>query len=154
MQMMKCEAISIQTELFLLPSYTQLPPTTTPPSLSPTAGAKNFRFWTASRMRPRTSIASSFFARCTAIIGRRRRDRHSKPKPKGPRVPRWLGRIMGQESSSPVDESVPPETLTARTLSAVAEYIKDGKAKRIVVLTGAGISTAAGSTLTFRPSCY
>ncbi|KAL6865564.1 Sir2 histone deacetylase Hst2 [Amphichorda felina] len=51
---------------------------------------------------------------------------------------------MGQESSSLVDESVPPETLSDRTLSAVAEYIKNGKAKHIVVLTGAGISTAAG----------
>lgn len=52
---------------------------------------------------------------------------------------------MGQEESTLVDESVPPETLTERSLSAVAEYIKNGQARRIVVLTGAGISTAAGS---------
>lgn len=53
---------------------------------------------------------------------------------------------MGQEESTLLDDSVPPQNLTARTLSAVADYIKSGKVKRIVVLTGAGISTAAGST--------
>ncbi|KAM4063828.1 sir2 family protein [Hirsutella rhossiliensis] len=51
---------------------------------------------------------------------------------------------MGQEESAIVDDSVPPHSLAARTLSAVAEYIKSGHGKRIVVLTGAGISTAAG----------
>ena len=51
---------------------------------------------------------------------------------------------MGQESSSPIDESVPPRTLTGRTLEALAEYIKSGKAEQIVVMTGAGISTSAG----------
>ncbi|KAL2210064.1 NAD-dependent deacetylase sirtuin-2 [Sarocladium strictum] len=51
---------------------------------------------------------------------------------------------MGQEESSFLDPSVPPRTLGARNIDAVAEYIKSGKAKRIVVLTGAGISTAAG----------
>ncbi|KAK7433268.1 Sir2 histone deacetylase Hst2 [Neonectria magnoliae] len=49
---------------------------------------------------------------------------------------------MGQEESS-IDTG-PPKTLTDRSLSAVAEYIKSGAVKRIVVLTGAGISTAAG----------
>lgn len=44
-----------------------------------------------------------------------------------------------------VDDAIPPHTLTARTLEAVAEYIKGGRCNRIVVLTGAGISTAAGS---------
>ncbi|KAF4122855.1 NAD+-dependent protein deacetylase SIR2 [Geosmithia morbida] len=51
---------------------------------------------------------------------------------------------MGQDSSSMVDDSVPPATLSGRKLSSVAEYIKSGKPRRIVVLTGAGISTAAG----------
>ncbi|KEY66362.1 hypothetical protein S7711_09714 [Stachybotrys chartarum IBT 7711] len=51
---------------------------------------------------------------------------------------------MGQEESRPVDASVPPRTLSARSLEAVAEHIKEGKCDRIVVLTGAGISTAAG----------
>lgn len=54
---------------------------------------------------------------------------------------------MGQESSSLVDPDVAPETLSARTLDAVAQFIKDGGAKNIVVMTGAGISTAAGSKL-------
>lgn len=44
-----------------------------------------------------------------------------------------------------VDDSVAPLSLSARTLPAVAEYIHSGRAKNIVVLTGAGISTAAGS---------
>ncbi|GJN76919.1 Sir2 histone deacetylase Hst2 [Purpureocillium lilacinum] len=51
---------------------------------------------------------------------------------------------MGQDESSLVDESVSPQTLSARNLSAVAEYIKDAGKRKIVVLTGAGISTAAG----------
>ncbi|KAG7116992.1 NAD-dependent protein deacetylase hst2-1 like [Verticillium longisporum] len=42
------------------------------------------------------------------------------------------------------DESLTPETLSGRNLKAVADYIKGGKAERIVVMTGAGISTAAG----------
>ena len=51
---------------------------------------------------------------------------------------------MGQDESSPIDESVPPRTLTGRTVEAVAEYIKSGKAQKIVIMTGAGISTSAG----------
>ncbi|TQV97930.1 hypothetical protein V2A60_006356 [Cordyceps javanica] len=51
---------------------------------------------------------------------------------------------MGQEESSMVDESTPPQTLSERSLTAIAEYIKSGDVKRIVVMTGAGISTAAG----------
>ena len=43
---------------------------------------------------------------------------------------------MGQEASSPVDESVPPQTLGGRTVEAVAEYIKSGRARRIVVMVG------------------
>lgn len=44
-----------------------------------------------------------------------------------------------------VDESTPPQTLSERSISAIADYIKSGNVKRIVVMTGAGISTAAGS---------
>lgn len=51
---------------------------------------------------------------------------------------------MGQEQSM-VGDDTPPETLRDRSLAAVAEHIKSGKARRIVVMTGAGISTAAGS---------
>ena len=49
---------------------------------------------------------------------------------------------MGNESSTPVDESVPPVTLKHRTIEGLAEYMKN--ANRIVVMTGAGISTSAG----------
>lgn len=56
---------------------------------------------------------------------------------------------MGQEESTIVAESVQPATLSERSLSAVAEYIRTGRNKRIVVLTGAGISTAAGSMFFF-----
>ncbi|KAI1408261.1 NAD-dependent deacetylase sirtuin-2 [Hypoxylon sp. FL1857] len=51
---------------------------------------------------------------------------------------------MGQETSSLIDPDTPPDTLSDRSLRAVAKFIKDGGAKQIVVMTGAGISTAAG----------
>ncbi|KPI39854.1 NAD-dependent protein deacetylase hst2-1 [Cyphellophora attinorum] len=51
---------------------------------------------------------------------------------------------MGNESSTPVDEATPPTTLIARNMDAVARYIKERDCKRIVVMTGAGISTSAG----------
>jgi len=51
---------------------------------------------------------------------------------------------MGNESSTPVDEDVPPATLESRTIEAVAQYIKEKDVRRIVVMTGAGISTSAG----------
>ncbi|KAF5013667.1 hypothetical protein FDECE_359 [Fusarium decemcellulare] len=50
---------------------------------------------------------------------------------------------MGQDESS-MGYGGPPKSLSERSLAAVAEYIKTGRTKRIVVLTGAGISTAAG----------
>ncbi|KJK81284.1 hypothetical protein H634G_03303 [Metarhizium anisopliae BRIP 53293] len=52
---------------------------------------------------------------------------------------------MGNEESALVAESVKPSTLTERSLAAVAAYLNDeSKQKKVVVLTGAGISTAAG----------
>ncbi|KAL7620905.1 Sir2 histone deacetylase Hst2 [Parahypoxylon ruwenzoriense] len=51
---------------------------------------------------------------------------------------------MGQETSQLIDPDTPPETLSERSLAAVAQLIKDGCARSIVVMTGAGISTAAG----------
>lgn len=60
-------------------------------------------------------------------------------------------RKMGQEHSSVISDDTPPETLRERSLAAVAEHIKSGKARRIVVMTGAGISTAAGSMSSRRP---
>lgn len=41
---------------------------------------------------------------------------------------------MGNEESRIVDPSTPPQTLNARSLEALAEYIKDGRAKQIVVM--------------------
>lgn len=51
---------------------------------------------------------------------------------------------MGNEESSPIDESVEPQTLTSRSIEAVADYIKSGRVRKVVVMTGAGISTSAG----------
>lgn len=77
-----------------------------------------------------------------AKIGRRRRGRHqdkgSRPLGKSSR------KKMGAEHSNIMD-GVPPKVLSERSLSAVSQYIKDGRARHIVVMTGAGLSTAAGS---------
>ncbi|KIV92995.1 hypothetical protein PV10_04243 [Exophiala mesophila] len=51
---------------------------------------------------------------------------------------------MGNDNSTPVDESVPPSRLISRNLEGVARYIKENDVKKIVVMTGAGISTSAG----------
>jgi NAD+-dependent protein deacetylase SIR2 len=94
---------------------------------------------------PYLLLVSECLRQSTATIGRRHRDKHgSKPPKSGRGIPRRQARKMGQEESSLVSDKVSPVTLTERTLSGVAEYIKSGKANRIVVMTGAGISTAAG----------
>lgn len=41
---------------------------------------------------------------------------------------------MGNESSVPVEDDVPPATLRERTLEAVADYIKEKNVRRIVVM--------------------
>ncbi|OHE99738.1 Sir2 family protein [Colletotrichum orchidophilum] len=74
------------------------------------------------------------------IIGRRRRDKHPKGRPNSNR-PR---KKMGNEESTMLDDSVQPKTLESRSLDALADYIKSGDVKKIAVMTGAGISTAAG----------
>lgn len=51
---------------------------------------------------------------------------------------------MGNEPSTLVDEDTPPSALEARTLEAVAKYIKEKDDCRIVLMVGAGISTSAG----------
>ena len=78
----------------------------------------------------------------TAAIGRRKRNRHTKPGKT--RLQRFK---MGQESSSPVDESIPPQTLKDRTLGSVADFIRDGHAKNIVVMVGSLRSDKAGGFL-------
>jgi NAD-dependent histone deacetylase SIR2 len=50
---------------------------------------------------------------------------------------------MGQDNSS-LSPDTPPQTLSERSLDAVAEYINSPQCGKIVVMTGAGISTAAG----------
>ncbi|KAK3724407.1 Sir2 histone deacetylase Hst2 [Vermiconidia calcicola] len=54
---------------------------------------------------------------------------------------------MGQEESSPINDSVPPSSLAGRTVEALAEYIKSGKAEKVVVMTGAGIKTGLYANL-------
>ena len=52
---------------------------------------------------------------------------------------------MGQENSHhQIDLDTPPKTLSSRSIEGIAKYIQDGLPKRIVVMTGAGISTSAG----------
>lgn len=46
-----------------------------------------------------------------------------------------------EESKQMVEDHVRPSTLEKRDLASVAKLIKDGRAKKIVVMTGAGIST-------------
>ncbi|KAI9673928.1 MAG: Sir2 histone deacetylase Hst2 [Caeruleum heppii] len=51
---------------------------------------------------------------------------------------------MGQEASTLVDEKTPPQTLEKRDVASISKYIKSDRVRRIVVMTGAGISTSAG----------
>ena len=51
---------------------------------------------------------------------------------------------MGNENSSPIDEAVPPKTLSGRSLEALGAYMKSDRCRHVVVMTGAGISTSAG----------
>lgn len=41
---------------------------------------------------------------------------------------------MGNEASTPIDDSVSPTTLKSRTLESVANYIREKDARKIVVL--------------------
>jgi NAD+-dependent protein deacetylase SIR2 len=85
-----------------------------------------------------------------ANIGRKHKQHRGQKGGKANKPSKsWRGSVgrffrMGNEESTPIDESVPAETLKARTLEALADYIKSGKANKIVVMTGAGISTSAG----------
>ncbi|KAF2260766.1 NAD-dependent deacetylase sirtuin-2 [Lojkania enalia] len=79
----------------------------------------------------------------------RQQLQQSKPwrnSEKGRSKGRRKGRFdkMGQEESHMIDEDEPTRTLDSRTLESVATFIKNGHARKIVVMTGAGISTSAG----------
>lgn len=41
---------------------------------------------------------------------------------------------MGQDESRVVDADTAPQTLKARTLEALVQYIKDGRARKVVVM--------------------
>ena len=89
----------------------------------------------------------NLFKSVAAAIGRKHKAHRNQKGGKANND--WRGSVgrlfkMGQDGSTPIDESVPPQTLAGRTVEALAEYIKSGKAKKIVVMTGAGISTSAG----------
>ena len=43
---------------------------------------------------------------------------------------------MGQEQSSPINEGT-PQTLRDRSIESIAEYIKNGRAEKIVVMVSA-----------------
>jgi NAD-dependent histone deacetylase SIR2 len=47
---------------------------------------------------------------------------------------------MGQDESRVIDPNAPTATLKARTLEALAEYIKDGRAQKIVVMVGGAVT--------------
>lgn len=46
---------------------------------------------------------------------------------------------MGNEASTPIDDSVPPTTLKTRTLESVARYILEKDVRKIVVLVSGKI---------------
>lgn len=49
---------------------------------------------------------------------------------------------MGQDQSSPVNESIPSQTLKDRSVGSVAKYMKSGGGKRIVVMVSKLLLTA------------
>lgn len=55
---------------------------------------------------------------------------------------------MGQEQSFPIDESIPPQTLTDRSLASIANYIRNGQAQKIVVMVKCSFPVA-GRRLTY-----
>ncbi|OJD36917.1 nad-dependent histone deacetylase sir2 [Diplodia corticola] len=77
--------------------------------------------------------------------GKHGKDRPQNKNPNRGKAGRaGRGWRMGQDESSVVDESVPPSTLDSRSLDGLAKYIRHGRAKRVVFMVGAGISTSAG----------
>jgi NAD-dependent histone deacetylase SIR2 len=55
---------------------------------------------------------------------------------------------MGNEESRVVDPDTPTQTLRERSVEALAEYIKDGRAKQIVVMVSQSWSVSWRTSLT------
>jgi hypothetical protein len=55
---------------------------------------------------------------------------------------------MGQDESRVIDPSAPSRTLKARTVEALAQYIKDGRAQKIVVMVGSSPRYGSAHVLT------
>lgn len=93
-----------------------------------------------------TTVNTNFLRSLLFNIGRKHKPHRSQKGSKPGRKRHPIGQFfnMGNEESTPIDESVPPVRLSSRTIDAVADYIKSGAADKIVVMTGAGISTSAG----------
>lgn len=54
---------------------------------------------------------------------------------------------MGNESSTVVDENTPPSVLQARTVEAVAKYVKEKQVRRVVVMVCLVIPTCPSPAL-------
>ena len=60
------------------------------------------------------------------------------------RCRKYLADKFGIDINYPNDEQTNPTVLSSLDVDGIVEYIKDGKAKNIIVMAGAGISTSAG----------
>lgn len=60
---------------------------------------------------------------------------------------------MGNEASTPIDDSVSPTTLKSRTLESVAKYILEKDARKIVVLVSRHTSRREENMLTWPDWC-
>ena len=60
------------------------------------------------------------------------------------RFRRYLADKFGIDIEYPIDGQTNPTVLSSLDVDGVVEYIKDGRAKNIIVMAGAGISTSAG----------
>lgn len=98
---------------------------------------------------PASAPASAVYRRlrtwlALATIGRKHKPhrQHAQGPPKGRhgkdknpnRGKAGRGWSMGQDESTIVDESIPPSTLSTRDLDGVAKFIRDGRAKKVVVM--------------------
>ncbi len=47
---------------------------------------------------------------------------------------------MGQEQSSLIDDDTPCQTLKNRSVDSIAKYVKDGRARKVVVMVNTILS--------------